>query len=295
MSQHACELRAQKWYVCIDIYIVHMYIYMYINAPSLRLPPFCKSTVLKFSGILPIDLNPRADNNTTPPVRVDGTAPREISFVIRFLSVLMFTNLKAVMPYMFWLQLFIFTKWNLQTTPKLAIIHIHKGNLQTTPKLEIWLSTRIPMSLATRILSSWSVSFKNKCIYIYTSICVYTYIYIHVYHNSLPIFIWIWKKKLLGPLDPYHPITPRSIHGSVDPNILLMEMARQACGLQGMFGLTRTGYPRKPTRLMFLNRFFQRLGLLSWVWVEYILLSSFIQFLELSWVECLDTFLHIDK
>lgn len=70
-------------------------------------------------------------------------------------------------------------------------------------------------------------------------------------------------KKLLGPLDPYHPITPRSIHGSVDPNILLMEMARQACGLQGMFGLTRTGYPRTPTRLMFLNRFFQLVGLLS--------------------------------
>ena len=171
---------------------------MYINAPSLRLPPFCKSTVLKFSGILPIDLNPRAENNTTPPVRVDGTAPREISFVIRFLSVLMFTNLKAVMPYMFWLQWFIFTKWNLQTTPKLAIIHIHKGNLQTTPKLEIWLSTRIPMSLATRILSSWSVSFKNKCIYIYKYMRIYIYLHTCVSQFFTHIHLDLKKKNYWG-------------------------------------------------------------------------------------------------
>lgn len=230
MSQHACELRAQKWYVCIDIYIVHMYIYiyMYINAPSLRLPPFCKSTVLKFSGILPIDLNPRADNNTTPPVRVDGTAPREISFVIRFLSVLMFTNLKAVMPCMFWLQLFIFTKWNLQTTPKLAIIHIHKGNLQTTPKLEIWLSTRIPMSLATRILSSWSVSFKNKCIYIYKYMRIYIYLHTCVSQFFTHIHLDLKKKTTgaVGSVSPHHPeVNPwicgseHSAHGNGTPSL----------------------------------------------------------------------------
>lgn len=37
-----------------------------------------------------------------------------------------------------------------------------------------------------------------------------------------------------GPSDLYHPdVTPKTKNrGSVDPNILLMEMARQACGLR---------------------------------------------------------------
>ena len=133
-------------------------------------------------------------------------------------------------------------------------------NPQTTPKLGI-STLFIPLTFDK---NSHVIGHKNfifmKCVFLKTNI----YIYVHVYHNSLPIFIWIKKNnKLLGPLDPYHPITPRSIRGSVDPNILLMEMARQACGLQVIFGLTRTGYPRKPTRLMFLNRFFQLVGLLS--------------------------------